>query len=352
MTATATNWQTQPRDSQGRFGETDHAEPDVDLDTGNDEEPRIEAIYSDLDREDRLEAIKADLTTAISDIVNSGKLSQWLDLMSSNGMTRWSFQNRLLATLQGQERRQEADPEQLDGLPDGLMLMTAKQWKDKYERHPAKGAKAVWILAPSTRWITEEDPKTGEERKKKIVVGFRPQPVFEAVSTTGKDIPDPQVASFADGPGDERVEEHLKGKVAEFGYTYSERHLSHGPLTPYSMLGYTTADGSKHVVLDSRLSGPQKSATMAHELGHIACGHVEDPERYRQHRGEMETEAEMTGYLVARQTGGDPKDCESFSPGYIASWSKGDPETIEKSFTRATRAATKILEGFEEDPPK
>lgn len=351
MTATAANWQTQPRDSQGRFGETGHAEPDVDLDTGkHDDGPRIDAIYSDLDREERLDAIKADLTTAISHIVASGRLSQWLDQMSSNGMSRWSFQNRLLAALQGQERRRDAEPEQLEGIPSGLMLMTAKQWKDKYERHPVKGAKAVWILAPSTRWITDEDPDTGEDRKRKIVVGFRPQPVFEAVSTTGEDIPQPQVATFADGPGDEQVEQHLKGKVAEFGYTYSERELSHGPLTPTSMLGYTTADGSKHVVLDSRLSGPQKAATMAHELGHIACGHVEDHENYRQHRGEMETEAEVTGYLVSRQTGGDPKDCESFSPGYIASWSKGDPETIEKAFTRATRAASKILEGFDRAP--
>lgn len=88
MSATSTNWQTQPRDSHGRFGETSHAEPDVDLDSGDG--PRIEAIYSDLDREERLDAIKADLTTAISDIVASGKLSHWLDQMSSNGMTRWS----------------------------------------------------------------------------------------------------------------------------------------------------------------------------------------------------------------------------------------------------------------------
>ena len=59
----------------------------------------------------------------------------------------------------------------------------------------------------------------------------------------------------------------------------------------------------------------------------------------------METEAEMTAYLVNRSRGMAASDAASFSPGYIAGWSKGDPKVMHAAMDTAVRAYNKIMEG-------
>lgn len=336
---------TQPRDALGKFGEMPHAEQAVDLAGGS---ALFDTIYSDIDRTERLAAMKADLADAVARIVDSGELAAWLDRMTANGLSRYSFNNRLLALIQGQQRRELHDPDGTRELPDSLMVMTPNQWKEQYGRTPIKGTKAMWILAPVTITVEEDDPtRPGQKRRRPIVKGFRPMAVMEASQTDGPPIPGDSIVSFADGAAPQEVIDHLSDKVAAFGFTLSEEEIEGAgkPLTTSQTLGYTTGT-SKKVVLDSRLTGHQKASVLAHELGHVGCGHLDRLEEYRAHRGAMETEAEMTAYLVAREMGLPASDCEAFSAGYVAGWSKGDPQVIEKAFTRATRASIKILEGF------
>ena len=84
----------------------------------------------------------------------------------------------------------------------------------------------------------------------------------------------------------------------------------------------------------------QKVSTLAHELGHIHCGHVDEMDDYhtRSGRSRAETEAEATAYMTMRHWGMSSDEASSFSPGYIASWSRGDPETISKALAKATKA--------------
>ena len=81
--------------------------------------------------------------------------------------TRWSLQNRLLVTLAG-----TADARGFG------------QWKE-VDRSVRKGAKAVYILAPSKVTRRDTDAATGEETERTILVGFHPIPVFRVEDTDG-----------------------------------------------------------------------------------------------------------------------------------------------------------------------
>uniref|UniRef100_UPI0032222063 ImmA/IrrE family metallo-endopeptidase n=1 Tax=Intrasporangium sp. TaxID=1925024 RepID=UPI0032222063 len=103
---------------------------------------------------------------------------------------------------------------------------------------------------------------------------------------------------------------------------------------------------SKRIVVDARLSEAQKASTIAHELGHVHCGHVDtDYSEYQRHRGQMETEAEAVAFMVCRRRGASPHQTEAFSPGYIAYWSKGDPSVMHRALDRAVQAQNKIMDG-------
>jgi hypothetical protein len=59
-----------------------------------------------------------------------------------------------------------------------------RQWQEA-DRHVVKGARAIRILGPCKRTITETDNATGEKVKRSIVTGFTGIPVFPVESTEG-----------------------------------------------------------------------------------------------------------------------------------------------------------------------
>ena len=130
--------------------------------------------YSGLKGDARVKEMLGDLETSVKAIVDSGQLQRWLDAASSNGLARWSANNRLLAAVQMLQRGESLE---------GLHLMGFRQW-EKFNRKVTKGAKAVWILAPITRRITEEDAD-GNERESSRVGGFKGVPVFNISDTSG-----------------------------------------------------------------------------------------------------------------------------------------------------------------------
>ena len=60
--------------------------------------------YADLRGDQRNAQIVQDLHTAVEQIAQSGRIEQWLDAMSTDGLRRWSANNRLIALLQLHER--------------------------------------------------------------------------------------------------------------------------------------------------------------------------------------------------------------------------------------------------------
>ena len=291
------------------------------------------ADYSAHRGEERAKAMLADLQSAVQAIVESGQLQRWLDAMASNGLNRWSLNNRLLAIMQLAHRG--------ESLEDAHM-MGFRQWQ-ALDRHVRGGEKAIWILAPMTRKI-REDADDGSSNEKTIVTGFKGVPVFNVSQTEGAPLPEAPLSPPAGGATPGTIE-GLRARVAVAGYEYEETVIPGCiPDTGRGTLGYTDP-ASKKIVVDRRLSGAQKASTIAHELGHVHCGHVDDLEEYRRHRGRQETEAEMTAYMVNRSRGMGRAAADSFSPGYIASWSRGKPEVVVAAMDRATKAFNTIMNG-------
>lgn len=307
----------------GQFRSQDHQCPTPDgLPAGD---------YAGLKGDDRVKAMVSDLESSVKAIVESGQLHRWLNAMASNGLSRWSANNRILAAVQMLQRG--------ESLYD-LHMMGFRQW-EKWNRKVSKGAKAVWILAPITRKIVDDDDESETHR----VVGFKGVPVFNVSDTHGDPLPS-SPARPAPGKASPGTLDGLRDRVGQAGYSYEETEIPGcRPETGEGTLGYTDPK-SKRIVVDSRLNEAQKASTIAHELGHVHCGHVDqDYSEYQRHRGQMETEAEMTAYLVNRSRGMTRDQVDAFSPGYIAGWSRGNPIVMHKAVDKATRAFNKITEG-------
>src|SRR5699024_9865146 len=216
-------------------------------------------------------------------------------------------------------------------------------WKN-YDRSVTKGAQAVWILAPVTKTFTDEDDD-GTEIKRRQVVGFKPVPVFDVSDTEGKPMPPSPVAAI-DGHATGGTLVGLQDRATAAGYQYQEATIADcDPETGTGTFGYTDP-GNKTIVVDSRLSEADKVSPLSHELGHIHCGHAEaGMDVYRMHRGRLETEAEITSYLVNRSRGMPKQQADARAPGYIAAWSKSDPQILRTAMDTAVAASTKILDG-------
>lgn len=143
------------------------------------------ADYAGMSGEARVKAMLGDLTASVQAVVASGQLQRWLDGMASNGMNRWSANNRLLAMVQMVQRGEPVED---------LHLMGFRQWEG-HGRHVRKGARAVWILAPMTRKV-EEEADDGTTTLKQRVVGFKGVPVFNVSDTEGEPLPAPPIRAL------------------------------------------------------------------------------------------------------------------------------------------------------------
>lgn len=341
------------RDGGGRYKEKSYTEAEVDLTPASapmEENEEGVPMASFSEKEGRAEAMAAELEHAVTQIVESGRLAAWMDSMRSNGMNRWSFTNRALASMQLAAKFHD------EGRPwppksSEVDIRGFQAWK-KEGRAPRKGSKAIWIYAPQV--IKEKDsegkPVLDANGDPKTFTKFKPVPVFNVTDTDGEPLGGDGEEMITPLTGDAApgVLTGLRDRVAAAGWSYREDLIAADPETASGTLGYTTPVDSpqgQQVVVDHRLSGAMKASVIAHEMAHIKCGHVADHAEYRKHRGRMETEAEMTAYLVNRELGIQAEDAESFSAGYIAGWSKGDPKVVRSAMDKALKAYMEITDG-------
>lgn len=304
----------------------------------------IEGWESVRDADDKTQALLDDLKLAVDEIATSGRVEQWLDAMATDGMHRWSANNRILALTQlAMQAKRTGRPELLDE----IHMMTAKQWKDRHGRWPQKGSQAIYLLRPRKRKIVEEDD-AGNKTVRVITTGFQAFAAFNITQTDGPPLPPSPVGTPpADGEAPDGAYEALRKKVLNAGYTFDEQEIPGcKPETGDGTLGYTRPS-TRQVVIDSRLSPLQKVSTMAHELGHIFAGHVDhDHGEYQQHRGQMETEAEAAAYLTMRRAGVRKDHVDAFAPGYIAAWMAQKGASFQEAMARAVKASEKITAGW------
>lgn len=107
------------------------------------------------------------------------------------------------------------------------------------------------------------------------------------------------------------------------------------------------------VVINDRMTPAERFVTLAHELGHIFCGHLGGcqtittkanesgwPDRTHLSRSEREVEAEAVAYLVAARAGLKPASASYLRPhAKAANLSKVDVDTIVRAAARIERLA-------------
>ncbi len=161
--------------------------------------------------------------------------------------------------------------------------------------------------------------------------GFRVAHVFDISQTDGDPLPD-VAPELLTGQGPAGLWDDLAAQVAGHGYTLERGDCS-------GANGFT--DPARRVVrVRADVDDAQAVKTLAHELGHLECGHVEDLPTYLTCRGRCEVEAESVAYVVAAAHG---LDASGYTFAYVAGWSGGDLTCVRQAAETVTRAARTIL---------
>lgn len=313
-----------PRAKSGRFTDKTNSAPAGEL-TSLDDGPANPLAQRFGTVEEKIEAMRAELATGVAALADDETWKRHLDVMSR--FHRYSLNNQILISIQR---------------PDATRVAGFQVWKG-LGRSVRKGEKGIAILAP--KLITRRNKDTGEVevdanwRPMKVAVGFTSATVFDVSQTDGEALPE-VYQELSEEPPAGYIED-LEHAIIAHGFTVTYES------TGSSALGYTDFDG-KRVVIGAGLSEGSKATTLAHELGHIACGHGERRDEYHTghdgHRGSIEVEAESFSYVLSQMNG----MATNLRPAseYVASWQRHEPdairqvgETLQKAI-KATMAAT------------
>ncbi|MFC8224100.1 ArdC-like ssDNA-binding domain-containing protein [Streptomyces sp. NPDC057362] len=282
------------------------------------------------EREAEVAALHEQLNDAIASLVSADGWKAMLRATVAN-LGRYSVNNMLLILAQ---------------CPHATQVRSFKQWKE-HGRHVRKGEKGLRIFAPMTVKRKDKDgnpvlDENGQEQKRVI---FKTVPVFDISQTDPDEGTAPEEtpeAAYALGvkvtgeaPAElwERLTHHAE-KVHGYSVRLEPTSGEDGYTDPRTrVVGIKEDDPEAHRVI-----------TLAHEVGHIECGHVADLDEYRRHRGRMECEAESVAYIVAGAAG---LDAALTSVPYIADWAGRTAEEVRATLAAASetvlRAARAIL---------
>ncbi|WP_251153611.1 ArdC-like ssDNA-binding domain-containing protein [Cellulosimicrobium sp. Marseille-Q4280] len=319
----------------GQFAVEARGEADVDLATAPPNEPAGEELAETVftrrydSVEDKVAAFHAELEQRVSELAHDENWLAYLDTMAK--FHRYSMLNTLLIAAQR---------------PGATKVAGFRKWKDELGRHVRKGEKGISIFAPKTRRVPVTDaagnPVKGENGKAKYEVrciGFTTTTVFDVSQTDGPEMP--AVTHDLSGEPPAGFTQDLEAAITAQGYTIGSEDL------PGTARGYTDPRG-KRVVVEASLSPAMRAKVLAHELGHIACGHTERLEEYhsghRGGRGQMEVEAESVAYALCRANGMSTQ-VGDVSGTYVAGWAgPAGSEAVKASANAVAKATRTVLE--------
>lgn len=219
--------------------------------------------------------------------------------------------------------------------PDASRVAGFKTWQS-LGRTVRKGEKAMRILAPLLVNKTDED-EHGEKKTRKVLVGFRPVPVFDIAQTDGAPIDAIEPVRLT-GEAAAGIVEGITKQITDAGFSVTYDGAGWSP-SKNGETNFTT----KSVTIRSGLAPVQSVKTLIHELAHVLL-HEPVPGEARGHRGLGEVEAESVAYVVAQSLGIDTSD---YSLPYVALWAKGDVKQVRSTGTRVVNAAHGILNALD-----
>ena len=276
--------------------------------------------------DDKLTALHEQITDGVAALVSS---DAWRAMLATAArFHNYSLGNLLLIAAQR---------------PDATRVAGFRTWQS-LGRQVRKGEKGIAILAPCTyrpkpdeAASTEKDTAEGKDgAAPRRLSGFRAAHVFDVAQTDGEPLPEEAGPELLAGEAPEGLWDALAAQVTAHGYTL-ERGACGGAN------GYT--DPKTHVVrVRDDVDDAQAVKTLAHELGHIECGHVVDMATYRICRDQCEVEAESVAYIIAAAHG---LDASSYTFAYVAGWAGGDITKVRAAAETVTRASRTILAALE-----
>lgn len=227
--------------------------------------------------------------------------------------------------------------------PGATRVAGYRKWEE-FGRHVMKGEKGISIFAPKMVRMTVEDGNgkpvmgaDGKPLKQQRCIGFTTATVFDVAQTDGDPLPELD-RELSETPPDGFTDD-LEAAITGSGFTVSYE------ATGSAADGYTDPR-TKRVVVDPTLSPGRRAEVLAHELGHIKAGHLEQIDDYHTghggQRGRMELEAEAIAYGLCRANGMSTQVGKIAST-YVAGWTRENPDLIKESATKVSGTVKGVL---------
>jgi antirestriction protein ArdC len=325
--STATTWAPteHPRIGDGTFTDKPQSAPELTLADPFVDEVAETVLTKKYDtKQEKTQAFHEELEKHVAGLADDANWNDYLVTMSK--FHRYSPFNQMLIRMQR---------------PDATRVAGFKKWLE-VERNVMRGQKGISIYRPITINATEEDangnPVKGPDgkpvKRKKTVFGIAT--VFDVAQTEGKDLPVADDSITEDAP--EGFVDDLEASIRATGYSVHYEDI------PGGASGYTQ-ESTKKVVVDAKLNAGDRARVLAHEHGHISCGHMDRDDYHtgqNGQRGAMEVEAESFAYVVCRAAG-MTSEIGNSSATYVAGWSRAEPEAVKKSAETVAKAVKDVL---------
>ncbi len=259
----------------------------------------------------RRDEVISRLTYGVARLATSERWHDWLTVQTR--FHQYSFNNTLLIQVQ---------------CPTASRVAGFHAWR-KLERNVRKGEKGIWILAPMTRNVRDEDV----DDKAGATTGFKPVPVFDVAQTDGQPLPE-SCCILLDGDDVTGVYGRLVAVAQSIGYTVEDAEFT-------DFRNGHCMFRERRIRVRSENAPAQRVKTLAHELAHALL------HKHSVDRALAELEAESVAFVVCGNVGIESDD---YSFGYVATWAGGGDEAIaavKASGGRIQHAADQILSRLE-----
>ncbi len=272
-------------------------------------------------RDEKVQATLNQLEHGISELLESGKWAQYLNLQSK--FHYYSYRNTILILLQ---------------CPDATRVAGFSTWK-MLDRSVNKGEKGIAILAPLVRRLEEStDSETTH-----ALIGFKTVYVFDVSQTDGE--PMPQICPSLHGD-DLGLYDRLETFVRE------DLNIPVETISLSGMYGYCQYHPYTHqpiqIAIDPSHAPLQRFKTLVHETAH-ALMHSHDEYRGHGQKSLRELEAESVAYCVCQYFG--LETCEqSFE--YITAMTRSEDTLSQLKIAgeRIQKAVTRIIKAMDNAP--
>ena len=258
-----------------------------------------------------IEAKLKDLAEETDRFKRSAFFKEYLDTMSR--FWDYSYHNQLLIHFR---------------MPSATRVAGFKAWQS-LKRNVKKGSKAIKILAPYKRVVSEINPQTMEEEEKEMTLFF-PVNVFDISQTEGEPLPEIDIS--IEGDDWKNFLKQLKKFCKSHRIKVDFRNLGINGLYGYSKGG--------EIAVSSTESINTQVNTIIHEIAHELLH--KEKERKSLSKQQKEIQAEATAYVVTKHF-----NLRNKSFNYLALYDADYKKIMEN--LKAVAEASKEIIGFLEE---